>query len=129
MVRGGTAGSGGRRQIAAWLVACALLMRMLVPAGWMPSTERGFAIMMCSSAGAAPVWVSLDEHAPKPQRHDQPCTFAAFAVAIVVPADSGPLPLPALASTAVFALPIAGLAIGRGLAAPPPPPTGPPAIA
>jgi len=119
-----------RGNAALALIAFALLLRVLIPAGFMPAAGQGFAITLCTSMGAIPAWVDAkgNVHKGKPatdKQDKQPCPFAAFGVAMAMPgaADAGIL------SVAAFALPslFRTVAIGRGLAAPPPPPTGPPA--
>lgn len=119
-------------------VGCALMLRILIPAGWMPVADaHGLRIVLCSGSG--PVQDQADHSAQghhsgahhqksddKPMHSDQPCAFAGMAlpwtgadlVALPVPLPLEPLATP-LASELV--------AIGRGLAAPPPPATGPPA--
>nr|WP_047168472.1 hypothetical protein [Sphingomonas sp. Y57] len=120
---------GGR--IALVLVALALFMRLLVPAGWMPAADRGLAITLCTGTGAQQAWVdeqgNIHKGKPGEGQADHPCVFGGFAAVLDLPMgldlSGGLLPvpaaLPALAATAV--------AIGQGLAAPPPPATGPPA--
>jgi hypothetical protein len=126
--------TGANRGFSLWVLACALMLRVLVPAGWMPSTDASGVtrITLCSGEGRQTAWVDRDgtlhKQAPNTSdpRHDQPCAFAglAFAMAdapaptaLLLPptprADAAPRPVPA--------------AIGRGLPAPPPPSTGPPA--
>lgn len=128
------AGSAARvcMQAALCLSVLALIMRVLIPAGWMPaSAERGFSIILCTGQGAVSAWVDdkgeVHEGKPGDDRASHPCVFAGFGAA---------LDLPSLDSSAAFAFAPAisylilarGTgAIGRGLAAPPPPPTGPPA--
>ncbi|KQX20892.1 MULTISPECIES: hypothetical protein [unclassified Sphingomonas] len=120
--------AGGR--IALAFVVAALFMRLLVPAGWMPASERGLAITLCTGTGAQQAWVDgqgkIHKGKPGEGRADHPCVFAGFAALLDLPSaidlPAGPQPfataLPVFAGTAV--------AIGRGLAAPPPPSTGPP---
>ena len=120
----------GKSGAAVMLVAFALMMRLLVPAGWMPATD-GRAVTLCTGMGAVEMWIAddgtLHEKAPvQPGKTTESCVFAALGAAIVTP-DLAPV----IAPPAIAAAPIAGtaltIAIGRGLAAPPPPPTGPPA--
>jgi hypothetical protein len=120
-----------------WLLALAifvLAVRMIVPAGWMPSFAQGRAtIMLCTGAGMVEAWVDADGkiHKQSPAKKgagDQPCAFAGLNAAADAPAlDVALLPLPFApqmqqnnAATAV--------AVGLGLAAPPPPATAPPAL-
>ncbi|RVT43689.1 hypothetical protein [Sphingobium algorifonticola] len=123
----------GQTAIMLALLLCALFARALVPAGWMPAIAgEGYTITLCTGAGAMSVWVDGDGqvHKQKPSntdRTDQPCSFAGFLNAATLP-DMVGAPVPFLAyGIARIVLPVTTLAIGRGLAAPPPPPTGPPA--
>lgn len=117
--------------LALTLLALALFMRLLVPAGWMPSAD-GRSITLCTSMGAVQAWVAADgsvhEKAPgsDADKASQPCIFAALGVAILAPDPVAGLAAVDTAPALAIARAIA-VAIGRGLAAPPPPPTGPPA--
>lgn len=119
-----------RGACALGLMALALMLRMLVPVGWMPATD-GRSITLCTGMGAVQAWIAADgtvhEKAPQPAgKAEQPCVFAGLGAAIVLPDLAGPIA--PVATPLAFAPPItAVVAIGRGLAAPPPPPTGPPA--
>lgn len=125
----------GRRGRGAWtlgLLALALFSRILVPAGWMPAMQgQGYAITLCTGAGALSAWVddAGNVHKGKPvsdRQGDHPCAFAGIAAAAAIPAAGAAAPVIALTA---MRLPRAVMesAVGRGLAAPPPPPTGPPA--
>lgn len=120
-----------RANVAAGLVVLALLLRVLVPAGWMPAaTDSGYAITLCSGMGAVSAWVDaegkLHKEKPSKAKTDHPCVFSGFGAAIDLPAfNAGPMLPSLLAGTLLAPLSIT-VAIGRGLAAPPPPPTGPP---
>ncbi|MCX8476231.1 MAG: hypothetical protein MT490_10590 [Sphingomonas sp.] len=133
------AGTSGRR-IALFLVACALVLRLLVPAGWMPQADAaGIALAWCDdsgiSGGEAPAEAKallakavgekpVPAHKPAP---DQPCAFAAAAQPLAA-VDFAPLP-PAPATLAEPLRPTLVATPGRGLAAPPPRSTGPPSLA
>lgn len=120
------------RSAAFTLIACALLLRALIPAGWMPTTGAdGVArISICTGMGPTSAWIDRDgklhKEAPaKKHRDQQPCGFGALgagldatpSLAIVTPADPD----------GTFALiDRQTLSISHGLAAPPPPSTGPP---
>jgi len=128
----------GLRTIALALLACALALRLLVPAGWMPVVDaQGLHLTLCSGSG--PLEAPVAHHAmagmahhQHHQHHDQgmpdhPCAFAGLGLALAEPM----LPVLALAQPVVRALPLPialADAIGRGLAAPPPPATGPPVL-
>lgn len=114
------------------LLFCALLVRAMVPAGWMPvASGNGYSIEFCTGKGAVSMWVdgAGKVHKQKPASRegaDQPCAFSGLAHAVALPEVTTP-PVPLIAIVAMLgALPIAAVAVGRGLAAPPPPPTGPP---
>ena len=125
------------------LIGAALLLRALIPAGWMPTaTYGGFAIQLCSSGiGAeraqhvrraqevfhAALTGSETERSDKGQASDQPCSFAALPLLAAPPAAIEP-PVNTLASAKARPVMI-GAAVGRGLPAPPPPSTGPPHLA
>ena len=115
-----------RRWPAAWLVAFALAVRLLVPAGYMPMAgAAGLEICAGQTAGMAPMH-GMHHDKGAPGDHDRDCGFAA---AIGWAADLPVLILPAV--VAPVALPVAFLRHmlarpGLGLAAPPPPKTGPP---
>jgi hypothetical protein len=112
----------------------ALAVRMIVPAGWMPSVVAGQTVItLCTGAGMVEAWVDADgkihkESPAKKGTGDPPCAFTGLTAAADTPmleVSSLPLPfapqlLPNNAATAV--------AIGLGLAAPPPPATAPPAL-
>jgi hypothetical protein len=123
------------------LLGSTLLLRALIPTGWMPvQTASGFVIELCSGrmpAGDSPQAQAARElldaalagttqrHDDRPSPpHDQPCTFAGLALpwmASAEPAQSVPAPEPAAIRPVALAA-----AVGRGLPAPPPPSTGPP---
>lgn len=122
------------------LFASALLLRAMVPTGWMPSTEGGFRIELCTGMGAAEAspearqaMAALINHqasggGEKKSASDHPCIFTALGFAFAAPD-----PTPALTITPHVAgphsLPDNHVTIGHGLAAPPPPSTGPPILA
>ncbi|HYZ48676.1 MAG TPA: DUF2946 family protein [Sphingomonas sp.] len=129
-----------QRHSVALLLAFALLVKLLVPVGWMPAFDgRGVHLELCGSYGPPPPAMaeamadaahrmSGDEHKHHGKASaDQPCAYAGLAFAMAEPV------LPALAAPAIVtAAPLAfaaAVAIGRGLAAPPPPATGPPSRA
>lgn len=125
--------TGRNRALALWILATALMLRILVPTGWMPmvGADGMTRITLCTGEGRVVAWVdrSGDVHkqgTPKSDpRHDQPCAFSGLALAV---ADAPPPTI--VASHAILAdqpdsFP-AIISIGRGLSAPPPPATGPP---
>lgn len=125
----------GNRALAAMLVAAALLVRALVPSGYMaaPTAAGSITITLCADASGAPRQVELalgDHSVPGKDHQDQhnPCAFAGMAaLADPAPAPGAPV-LPARAAAAM-PFPALAVAVGQGLAAPPPYQTGPPQIA
>jgi hypothetical protein len=114
------------------LLTLMLAMRLLVPAGWMPVAGNGYAITLCTGMGAVSAWVDEDGniHKQKPGSNEisqQPCAFSGFAAALTAPELPAALAPIAAQNGIVLAAALGSVAIGRGLAAPPPPPTGPPA--
>ena len=127
-----------QRQRRLWMafVALAMLVRLLVPAGWMPVADAaGSHLALCD--GGMPVAKPMHgmrhgpTHGKAPMHHqgpsDHPCSFAGPAAALDTPVLDVPLPPAAPRHVAVTTHLVA--AIGHGLAAPPPPATGPPAFA
>jgi len=141
-----------RRHLATLILACALAVRLLVPAGFMVGeTASGApALILCPGqsvpdsppsampgmhhgmAHIMPDGRLMSGHDTEQQNHDpgtdRPCAFAAVGLAVDMPV---PPPLVAPAPPPAFAalLGQAPGAPGHGLAAPPPPSTGPPARA
>lgn len=122
------------RALALWILAGALMLRILVPTGWMPviGADGMTRITLCSGEGRVVAWVDRSgevhkQGTPKSDpRHDQPCAFSGLALAL---ADAPP-PIIATRHPAPIDRPAifpASVSIGRGLPAPPPPATGPPA--
>jgi len=113
------------------LLAIALLMRLLVPTGWMPMAGSGYAITLCTGMGAVQAWVDKDGnvHKGKPTdtKSEQPCAFSGYSLALDLPPFGGVAILPALPNAVLPVASLFAVDVGRGLAAPPPPPTGPPA--
>lgn len=126
------------------LFACAMLVRALIPTGWMPVADaQGFRIVLCSGTGPAMLSTGPSAKAPmehamagmhherSPEHHSQgpehPCAFAGVTPAIDTPTLAAPLPPAPVRTTPALARAL--VAIGHGLAAPPPPQTGPPAFA
>lgn len=119
----------------ALLLAAALLVRALVPAGWMVgSTADGVGLVLCdglapetADAHAGMHHAPADQGEPEEPAPDVPCAFAGLAAAHEPVTPIGlDHPSPA---TAVVTPILPSATPGRGLAAPPPPATGPPALA
>jgi hypothetical protein len=82
------------RRWAAALIALALLMKLLVPAGFMPSVASGkITIELCSGFGVQKVEMALPgmaDHQPAPADHgkaDSPCTFSGLTAQALAAAD------------------------------------------
>jgi hypothetical protein len=116
------------------LIACALLLRLVVPAGWMPTTGADGVVRIAMCGGMEMKSVSIDrsgkshKDAPAGGHHDpQPCAFGALGLAL----DEAPaldLSLPTVGIAVALLVARQTLVIGHGLAAPPPPSTGPPSL-
>jgi hypothetical protein len=78
------------------LALVAMLLRALLPAGWMPqdAAKTGSPFVICTMSG--PVHPA-PAHQPDPDRAKAPCVFAA-AAHLSPPLAAGALPLPALAA-------------------------------
>jgi hypothetical protein len=138
-----------RRHLTTLILACALAVRVLVPAGFMIGhTASGApALVLCPGQNDLPPAMPGTHHDmahmmpdgsmmsghDTGQKHqdpgtDRPCAFAAVGLAVDMPI---PAPLLAPAPPPAFAALLSQTPSipGRGLAAPPPPSTGPPAFA
>lgn len=127
------------RRLALLLVGCALLLRMAIPAGWMPqASAAGVTLSWCADSGASgPAALNeaktllagaIGKKAPAEHKKsaEQPCAFA-MAAAPLAPVDPIVAP-PALAGAEFIPHARPETAPGRGLAAPPPLATGPPRL-
>jgi hypothetical protein len=119
------------RKISAALIVLALAVRVVVPSGWMPSSERGFALTICTGMDVQTIWMDSKGklHKEDPSKgksvEHSPCAFAGDNIANASNHFGDYAALPHIAS----ALPVfAGqsVSVGAGLVAPPPPATGPP---
>lgn len=121
---------GVRRDCAFALVILALLVRILVPAGWMPSADGSRTITLCTGMGVQQISIaadgSLHDKAPAAPQRDHPCAFAGIATPLDLAVDPATALIGALPVAAIQPVLIGIVAVGRGLAAPPPPQTGPP---
>jgi hypothetical protein len=133
---GAIRGSEHARALFAALVLLVFAMRVLVPAGFMPTqTARGVVVTLCTGQGAINVLV---DRAKSPSKPDHPaqngmdgqhCAFAGGVAAPLLADAVLGLALPAWQTAAgpiAFALRTGWIA---RLAAPPPPSSGPPAAA
>ncbi len=134
------------------LVALALAVRALLPAGWMPAGDGSLRLAMCNGpapsvtlaeiaqhrADGAPLSVALARAAwdrsegkapplPAPAP-DHPCAFAG-AAAVADLTTTPMLDVPVFAAVPPTVARLRDVVAGRGLPAPPPPATGPPILA
>jgi hypothetical protein len=119
------------RNIAAALIVLALALRVIIPTGFMPSSERGFALTICTGMDTQAVWMDKSGklHKEDPSKgksvEHQPCAFAGAAMAAdVLSTDFQVAMAPVALAIPVFAK--REVSVGAGLAAPPPPAIGPP---
>lgn len=104
------------RWLAAWLFAAALLMKVLVPAGYMLDVSNGaVTIELCSGYGPMKMAVPMPGMTHHGDKHDrgkaeQPCAFAGLAA----PALAGADPL-LLAAALAFIIAAAFRAVVRPL--------------
>lgn len=120
-----------RQRLLLALVALALAVRVLVPAGWMPSYDAGHpTITLCTGTGMSEAWVDADGkiHKTSPDKSGKSTGFCAFSTLGLA---FGALALGVFIAAVFNRAPIAPFArqqisVGRGLAAPPPPARGPP---
>ncbi len=122
-----------KNRFALFVILCALAVRMTIPAGWMPSTERSFAVTVCTGVNMTELWIDTKGkiHKTDPAKHKaadhEPCAFAGMAMAADIPASIAALPVLSGPYRLVSVATIPAI-IGQGLAAPPPPSTGPPTL-
>jgi hypothetical protein len=78
------------RHLAAAILALALALRVLVPAGYMPAFDHGaVGVRICGSQVARPMPAAMHHgagHEDKQNHADQPCAFAGLSA----PADPPP---------------------------------------
>lgn len=130
-MRGGIERSGLGGRVALALIACALLLRIAVPGGWMPS-DQGRWIELCTGKGMVTAFVDArgtlhDSDPGKLHEAKQHCAFAGFSAPFDPPLSVEPQPRFAATDAPPASRPLF-VTVGRGLAAPPPPSTGPPAL-
>jgi hypothetical protein len=118
------------------VLLAAVMLRLLVPAGFMiaPDAAGAPALVLCDGAAPAPLVAAAPvhamhgmHHAPRhdPAQHRQaPCPYAALAAPVLPPLSSAFVP-PTPAHEALPLPPLFARA-APGAAAPPPPATGPP---
>jgi len=77
------------RTVALVLALFAMLLRAAVPEGWMPGTDTGAPLMICTGVAdmrGMPLH-GISMHHGTPQRHTRPC-FAAVAQPATSPAQA-----------------------------------------
>ena len=113
------------------MLACALFLRVAVPAGWMPSTSGGaFSIEPCVAAAPAVDEHKAPHHGSKGKsQHSGECSFAPLQGSFAETAQAPALSSPAVVDAAIAQQRPLERPYARGPPAPPPPATGPPAIA
>lgn len=128
------------QRLALLLAGCALLLRIVVPAGWMPQVGGASQITLswCADSGysgsaalteaKALLAKAVGKSAPSEHQKspDQPCAFA-MAAQPLAPADPLVLPVRLPATEPMQAVRFE-TSPGAGLAAPPPLATGPPLL-
>lgn len=131
MVTWARAGGGGRGLLALAAVL-ALVLKLAVPAGYMPGISLAAPLVLCPEQDGPPAAASHHRHhAPAKSTDDKAghaCAFAGVGLAAMTtpPADAllAHTPSPAVDAPAGQAR---RTRPGRGLAAPPPPSHAPPA--
>jgi hypothetical protein len=119
--------SNPSRQWSAWfaMALMAVLVRAIVPTGFMIAPERGLNLVICSGFGPVASRTEGETPSKAPHKAEQPCAFAGFHTATSTDAVA----LVAAPSEWIAAAPLLlslDLTPGRGLAAPPPPSHAPP---
>jgi hypothetical protein len=102
---------GQHRHFAAAILALALALRVLVPAGYMPAFDHGAVGVRICGSQIAPPMAGMHHgagHEDKQNHADQPCAFAGLGA----PAD--PPPLAAALPPAPEALRVALFDLERG---------------
>jgi len=112
------------------LLATALFLRALVPAGWMPAPEHGiFAIAPCPAVGDGLTGhVAGHHHGSQKTQHAGDCAFAPLHAGFAT-MDAAPALIAAAVGTEPRLSHPEIASFPTGPPAPPPPATGPPAIA
>ena len=81
------------RTLSAWLVACTLLMKVLVPAGFMPVVSVGvMTLEICGGSAPASAVMAMPGMAHHPDKadhsgRDMPCAFSALTAPSLAATD------------------------------------------
>lgn len=102
------------RLAAATLIALALAMRLVMPAGFMPVASAGkLMVLVCTEFGPQRISIDVPGAPTKPDdatKADQPCAFAGLGLALLPGAD----PVQVAAALAfILALGFAAIALPR----------------
>ena len=119
------------RVLTAFAIACALVLRMAVPSGWMPAASaHGIVLIPCPAASPEPMAHGSHHSDGKKQDHKNSgsdCSFAPFQAGVDVASQATP-PTPDLTPEAIAPSAPPSTYLATGPPAPPPPSTGPPSI-
>ena len=120
--------SFGERRFFVALAVLAFMLQVLVPPGFMVSGGASHAVVICTGHG--PLTASIDDHGRPAKSPDNKSNHACpFAGHGGTPLSLSPQSVERIVVARHLAEgpgPVADLAPGRGLAAPPPPSHGPP---
>jgi hypothetical protein len=119
------------RPLIMLMLACALALRMWVPAGWMPAPgAHNFAIMPCPATEPTPMADMGQRATGHQQDHSKAAgdCFAPLLAGAALP-ESPVVPPRPLAAPAITHVAVARTSFIRPSPALPPPSTGPPALA
>lgn len=118
------------RGLFALLLLCALSIRIVVPAGYMPAQGlSGIIVTLCTGQGAVKAFLPIEQEDDQPVNHektDPPCAFAVGLGGGLLDASSHSLAAPFVLHAILVSRAIPYLTVNR-LAAPPPPAQAPPA--
>lgn len=112
----------------------ALVLKILVPPGYMPGTSLAEPIVLCSGQDAMAAMPGMamgddghrQHHGASDQDTDHPCAFAGLGAAALATPPHQPIVVPVRAEAQIAATILTAVAPGRGMAAPPPPSHAPP---
>lgn len=83
-----------RRWLALWLIAAALAVKAIVPAGYMVAPGKSFTVTMCSGTGAGEMTLTVPMSQDGKGKHDSTdkpadgtCAFSALGFAAMGGAD------------------------------------------